>query len=255
MNKLIILLLVVSTASGCAGVKFAPANTNEPIPDAWKNRALYPAGVAGYEFQDLVGNVLVIRNSQDPLRVGLIRPDSYENKVIPITDPNNFYRSRIQKGAEAEGAYLAFAAKFSADDMAELTLVDVARAGIVLNDAGSFAEILSKMKAWVASNPKADPNSQRLWVKAVVLSRRAYSSHTKIDSNASGQVGDVTGVKTGVYRKDESTIKSVIIGFEAFDIDELSKQPPALGLTAGVLENLVEKHRFVGLIEGDSPIK
>ncbi|HCH5916167.1 TPA: hypothetical protein NK048_005091 [Vibrio parahaemolyticus] len=252
--QLLVLNLLVLGSIGCSGVKFSPAEVNEPIPETFSKRALYPAGVSGYEFQDLVGNILAVKSSKDPIRIGLIRPKTYENSVIPITNPNNYYRSRIQKGAEAQGSYLAFAGKFSADQMAELVLIDIARAGVVFDDAATWKEIQEAASRWVVKNPKTDPSIKRLWVKSVVLSRRLYSSHTKIDANATGQVGEVTGVKSGVYRKSENEIKSVMLGFEAFDIDELAQQSSSAGFIEVSKEEILESSRFTGVIKGNIDI-
>lgn len=242
--------LATLLTAGCAGVKFAPASVNKPVPEAFTQRSVYPAGVAGYDFQDLVGNILFVKANSDTLRIDVIRPSSYVNAVTPITDSNNFYRSRIQKGAEVQGAYLAFAAKFSAEDMAELTLDDIARSGIELKDEATWTEIKNKVVEWVKAHQKTDESSSRIWVKSVVLSRRIYNSHTKIEADASGQVGDVTGVKTGVYRKDEEGIKSVMLGLEAFDVDKLANEASKSRATAITPSELLEKSRYLGVIEG-----
>jgi len=243
-------LLAVALTCGCSGVKFAAAPINRQIPEAFTQRSVYPGGVAGYDLQDLVGNILFVETGKDPLRIDVIRPVGYVNAVIPITNSNNFYRSRIQAGAEAQGSYLAFAAKFSAEEMAELTLDDIARAGIELKDEATWTDIKNKIIAWVRGHSKTNPNSSRLWIKSVVLSRRVYNSHTKIDANASGQVGDVTGVKTGVYRKDEDGIKSVMLGFEAFDVDRLATEASKQRWLSLPPTGLFEKTRFTGVIDG-----
>jgi hypothetical protein len=248
--KYIAVLLVATIICGCGGVKFAEAPINKQVPAAFTKRALYPGGVAGYDFQDLVGNILLIETGKEPLRIDVIRPTAYINAVIPITDSNNFYRSRIQKGAEVQGSYLAFAANFSAEDMAELTLDDIARAVIELKDEATWTEIKNKIIAWVQGHTKTNPNTSRLWVKSVVLNRRVYNSHTRIKANASGQIGDVTGVKTGVYRKDEEGIKSVMLGFEAFDVDRLASESLEQRVLPLSPAELFEKARYIGVIQG-----
>jgi hypothetical protein len=253
--KYLALLIAVAGICGCAGVKFAPAPVNEPMPEAFTKRSVYPGGVAGYDFQDLVGNILFIEAENDPIRIDVIRPTGYKNEVIPVTDPNNFYRSRIQTGAEAQGSYLAFAAKFTADEMAELTLDDIARTGIVLSNEATWADIKNKIVAWVQAHPKKNPNAKRLWGKSVVLNRRVYNSHTKIDANTSGQVGDVTGVKTGVYRKAENAIKSVMLSFEAFDVDKLASEAARMRFFSLSADELLEKARYIGVIEGKIKIE
>lgn len=246
----IAVLVAVALTCGCSGVKFAATPVNRQIPEAFTQRTIYPGSVAGYDFQDLVGNILFIETGKNPLRIDVIRPAGHVNAVIPITDSNNFYRSRIQAGAEAQGSYLAFAAKFSAEEMAELTLDDIARAGIELRDEATWTDIKNKIIAWVQVHPKTNPNSSRLWIKSVVLSRRVYNSYTKIDANASGQIGDVTGVKTGVYRKDEDGIKSVMIGFDAFDVDRLATEASKKKALSFSPTESFEKARYTGVIEG-----
>jgi hypothetical protein len=171
-----------------------------------------------------VGNVLRVKKNDDPIRIGLIRPTDYKNIIIPITDPNNYYKSRIQKGAEAKGSYLAFAVNFKADQLAELELVDIARASVAFDNDSVFQHVIDKATIWVREHPYSDTSIKRLWIKSVVLTRRIYEDFTNVGVKASGQVGDVVGVSTGVYNKSEQSIKSVIIAFEAFDIDELVKQ-------------------------------
>jgi hypothetical protein len=237
----------------CAGVKFANAPVNADIPDSFKKRALYPAGVAAYDFQDFVGNILIIKENEDPLRIGIIRPASFTPIVIPIDDPNNYYKSRVQKGAEVKGAYLAFAANFSTEQLAELELVDIARAGISFDDQNNFQEVVEKAKIWVHDHPKTELSIKRLWVKSAVVTRRLYNDFIKIDANASGQVGDVVGVSTGVYNKSSTTIKSVILSFEAFDIDELVDQSSAIAQakSLGSIENKLDNSLFYkGSIKG-----
>ncbi len=224
----------------CSGVKFANSPTNKALPDSFTKRSLYPAGVAGYEFQDLVGNIIKIKANEDPVRIGVIRPDTYDNAVIPITDPNNYYKSRVQKGAEAQGSYLSFAAEFSAEQLAELELVDIARAGITLDNSTVFQQILTKATSWVQQHPKNDTSIKRLWIKSVVLTRRIYNDFTNVGAKASGQVGNVVGVSTGVYNKSEESDKSVIISFESFDIDEFVKVASGKDTTQMSITKLTE---------------
>lgn len=237
MKYLMILLLLTGILiSGC-GVQFADAPVNQELPESLVKRALYPAGVSIYEAQDLVGNILLIREGKDPLRIGLIRPDAYKTEIKVIEDSYNYYKSRIQKGAEVKGSYLTFAADFKADQMAELELFDFARAGVTFDVVSDFEEILTKLRSFVSNSPKIDTSINRLWVKSVVVTKRIYNEFTKIDANANGQVGDVVGVSTGVYNKTENAIKSGIIAFEAFDIDELVKQ----SIYADTLKTLTKK--------------
>ena len=189
-----IVTILALTLTGCAGVRFAQSPVNADLPESFTKRALYPAGIAAYDFQDFVGNILKIKQNEDPIRIGIIRPNLYEAKIIPIDEPNNYYKSRIQKGASTKGSYLAFTGSFSDDQLAEVELVDIARSGISFDNQNIFQEIVDKAKNWVSNHPKTDPTIKRLWVKSAVVTRKLYNDFVKIDANASGQTGDVVGV-------------------------------------------------------------
>jgi len=223
--KLLILLLISIGFCSCSGVKFAAAPTNIPLPGDFKDRILYESGIAAYTFEDLVGNVLLFKENNRPVRIGIVVPTGYVPNAITIPQNGsmNYYHSFIQKGAETQGSYLAFAADFANDQMAELTLEDVARADVPFTQQ-SFAELTSLLTSWVQSHPKNDPNVKRMWVKSVVLTTRLYTAGTKISANASAQIGSVVGVKSGIYSTNNETVKSTVIGFEAFDIDEFVGQ-------------------------------
>jgi len=239
---------------GC-GVKFAASPVNKTVPESFARRAVFTGSFDPYCFQDIVGNILSVEPDKDAVRIDVIRPAGYVNEVVLIEDSLNYYRSRIQTGAEAQGAYLLFAAKFSSEDLAELTLDDVARAGIELKEESTWAELRERIVTWVMDHPNPNPGRSRLWIKSAVLSRKVYTGYTKIDSSASGQVGEVTGVKTGVYRKDEESIRSVILGVEAFDIDLLARGLVSVGLTGRSREDSLKTARFTGVITGTLPKK
>ncbi|WP_394757973.1 hypothetical protein [Flavobacterium sp.] len=225
MVKLKSLFIIFSTLlASCGGVKFANAPVNLDLPKSFTDRTLYPAGDAAYDFQDLVGNILLVKENEQPSRIGLIRPDNYKNIVIPITDPNNYYKSRIQKGAEAKGSYLAFAASFTNEQLAEYELIDIARSGIVLDSEEIFNQIVRKIVDWIGKHPKTDNISKRLWVKSTVLTKETKYNFTKVEVNASGQIGEVVGVSTGVYLKNDLTTRGVFLSFESFDVDKLVNQ-------------------------------
>ena len=247
-------MLVSALLTGCTGLKLAESPINRSLPESFTKRALYPAGVAAYEFQDLVGNILRIKNDEDPIRIGLIRPNGFVTVVEPITDPLNYYKSRIQQGAEAQGSYLAFAANFKADQLAELELIDIARSGVAFNTDVIFNQITTQATAWVNQHPNSDSAVTRLWIKSVVLTRRIYNDYTKINVNASGVVGGAVGVSTGVYNNSEQSIQSVIIAFEAFDIDQLVEQlsvkDTLKSLFPKSIERLADLSIYSGTIQG-----
>ncbi len=231
------------------GIRTGFSSVNNPLPGPFVNRTTYPNDLAGAErFQDLVGGIVIIKQYMDPLMVGLIRPPMFISLIKPITDPNTYYKSRVQKGGEAQGSYLAFAAKFSVEDMAELELIDAAWSGITYDVDSTFEHILRKAEAWVASHPKSDTSVKRIWIKEVTLTRQLYSSLTKIKSNASGVVGPVVGVKAGVYNSNENVIKSVILGLVAYDIDQMVAQGKRLKGIAGSTDQIMKLSAFTNSI-------
>jgi len=222
VRKCIALVIVAFLIGGCdGGIKFAQLPVNVTLPEAFASRATYPGGVAGYNFKDLVGNVLLVDETDSPLLIGVLRPNGYKDSVKLITDPLNYYKSKIQFGAQAQGSYLAFAAGFKADQLAEVTLFDVAWAGINFGEGSTFPDIQQKIVTWVREHPKGpqDSTGQRLWIKSAVLTKKLVQSYVKIDMNASGQLA-VVGVKTGVYAESGDEVREVIIAIEAFDMDK-----------------------------------
>lgn len=231
--------------SGCAGVKFAEAPVNSVMPDSFTKRSIYPSAIAAYEFQELAGTILSVESGKDPLRVGIIRSQGQVPVSIPITESLNYYHSRIQKGVSGGGQYLAFAASMSAEAMVDYELDDIARASTDYTD-----DVITRLTAWVKSHPKPNNNTARLWVKSVVLTRQTLTNFVKIDANASGQVGEVTGVKAGVYRKAENSTRSTILGFDAFDIDQLVSQIEKASEGSKNHDSLLEKTRTIQKLQG-----
>jgi len=243
------------TLFGSCGVRFANAPVNADLGNVLDKRAIYESRVEPYTFQDLAGSILSIKDTLNPIKIGVISPAGFKDSVIPITDAQslNFYHSIIQRGAEAQGSYLAFAANFSADQMAELTITDIARAGVIL-DQNNFAEISSKLIDWVATHPRIDTTYRRIWIQSVVLSAKLYNSGTKIKADASGQVGSVVGLKTGVYNTNGETIKSTIIAFESIDVDQFAGQAKSSAAAHDVVETkAMQYNRFTAMIKGLKP--
>ena len=217
------------------GVRFTEVTPNLSLPDAYRERSIYPGGIAIYAPEDLVGNILFIREGKQPITGGKLYPINFTPKYNPLTSDQslNYYNSKITKGAEAEGSYLSFAASFSASEMAELEMVDIGFVNISLN-AEQFDDIKKKAQAWVQTNPKDVnvPGLQRIWVKSVVLTSRRFTASTEISANASGVASPAVKVGGKVYSTSNTSIRSVLMGFEAYDIDELGKTN--VKLAAGV---------------------
>ncbi len=234
LNHSIHFVVVFALMSSC-GVRFTPVTPTLSLPEAYRERSIYPGGIAIYTPEDLVGNILFIREGQQPITGGKLYPINFTPTYHPLTSDQslNYYNSKITKGAEAEGSYLSFAASFSANEMAELEMVDIGFVNISLN-AVQFDDIKKKAEAWVNSNPKdtSVPGLRRIWVKSVVLTSRRFTSSTEISANASGVATPAVKVGGKVYSTSNTSIRSVLMGFEAYDIDELGKTN--IKLAAGV---------------------
>jgi hypothetical protein len=225
LNHLSSLAIVMTFMTGCStGIKFASVTPNLDLPSAYTSRSIYQSGVAAYEFQDLVGNILIIKKSSldNPIRAGVITPTGFKDTVTLISSAAslNYYHSVITKGGALKGNYLAFSADFTDDEMADFTLVDVARASIEFN-ATTYTDVATQLKTWVQQHPKTDSTIKRIWIKDVVLSSSLYTAGTKISENASGVIGSTLGVNGSVYNTNNQTIKNTIICFEYFDVDDL----------------------------------
>jgi hypothetical protein len=228
--------------ASCDGVKFLSIAPNLDLPKAYTSRSIYESGVAAYEFNDLVGNILKIKtdNSHSPLRVGIIRTKDSDTSVHIIGEAAslNFYHSFITKGGELKGNYLAFAGGFSKDQMAEYTLFDLAYASILFSQE-SFDVLTKALKAWVKDHPKSD-SSKRIWIKSVVLTSGLYTAGNKIKANASGVLGSTVGVNGSVYNTNTQTIKNTIIGFDYFDIDEFVGSLNANAISGGMEDQKIK---------------
>lgn len=206
------------------GVRFTPVTPNLNLPEAYNERSIYPGGIAIYAPEDLAGNILTIRENEKPITGGKIIPAKTAIKYVPLTADQslNYYNSKITKGGEAQGNYLSFAASFKGDEMAELEMVDIGFVNISLN-TDQFNELKKEAQAWVKTHPKDNSGVKRIWVKSVVLTSRRFTSSTKISANASGIATPAVKVGANVYSTSNTSIRSVLMGFEAYDMDELGK--------------------------------
>jgi hypothetical protein len=233
MHKSIFFIVFLGLFS-CRGLKPGESPVNIPIPKEFADRTVFPTDLAGANrFQDLAGSIITFKAATTPIFAGLARPDSYVAVSVPITDPNTYYKSRIQKGAEIQGGYLQFAAGFTADQMAELELIDISWAGISFDTETPWNQVIKKAQTWVETHPKTDTTIKRWWIKEVTLTRRVFTSYAKIKADASGTVGPIVGLKAGIYNNNDNSVKSVIIGLVAYDIDQMVAQSKSVQGLAG----------------------
>ena len=245
-------LFLLPVVCGC-GVTFGDVKTNLPIPEGFRARSVYPSGVAAYTFEDLVGAILVLEEGKDPVRLGLILPPKYPVEVQVIEKPLHSYESRITSGASAQGGYLAFAADMKTDTIVHIKLADAAKAGIsYTQDPNAWPSIEEQLIKWVKEHPKKG-NETRIWIKELVLVSKSFNTYSKISSNASGQVGSVTGVEGGVYATYDKDDLTSIITFESVDIDRvvgLLKPNDDKSLLPLTPQALFNKARFAQEIKG-----
>lgn len=211
--------------SGCGGVRIAQSSINNTLPPAYTTRSIYPSGVAAYDFNDLVGNVLEIKKASatGPLRLAIIRPADYKDSIQILTQQNslNYYHSLITRGGAAQGAYLSFSASFTDDQTVEYTLYDIGQASIEFTPK-SFNEVETAIEAWVKQHPRTDTSTKRIWLKSVVLSSSLYTAGVKMTGSASAVVaGPAVNVNGSIYSTSNETIKGTIIGFDYFDVDDM----------------------------------
>ena len=253
--KLILALLLLPLLCAC-GVKFGDAPVNLPVPEGFRSRSVYPTGVAAYTFEDLVGAILVIEKGRDPERLGIVLPTDQTVEVHLIETPLHSYESRITAGAEAQGGYLAFAARMKSNSIAHIRLSDVARAGVrYVNRPDVWQSIESQLVEWVESHPKKG-NEKRVWIKELVLVQKSLNVYHEISANASGQVGAVTGVEGKVYATYEKDDLTTLVTFDCSDIDyvvDLLKRKEEKNFEAMLLtpEQILEKARYAQEIQGE----
>lgn len=207
-HSLIWALVFVFTYGCGGGIKFADEPMNRSLPEDYKNRKIYQqSDIFKYKLDSLVGRILVCKQKigdksklDCDLKLAPIRKDN--STPLIKTPEQKVYSSKIDRGAAAEGSYLAFAAKLSADQAAEVLITDSVLVFIQDDDIP-----IEKLKAYVKANPKVG-NENRYWIQGALLATIITRNLIKIDSNASGVVGTATGLKGQVYKNE---------GLEAID--------------------------------------
>lgn len=203
--KIKIMLLVLLSITGCAGIKFSDETVNKNLPSDFKNRNIYPeTDIFKYKMDSLAGRILVCQPDQIKERIydcdlkitRILKKDKKTKSSIPpetLTPERLVYSSKIDKGASAQGSYLAFAGSFSAEQAAEIIITDSA---LVYVDDDNIPE--KELKKYVRANPKKG-KERRFWIQGALLATIYQRDLVKIDANAEGVVGNTSGIKGKVY--------------------------------------------------------
>jgi len=228
---LFILTFFVLVLSGCVGVRFADETINRVLPDDFKNRNIYPeTDIFKYKLDSLVGRILVCQPDQINDRIcdcDLKITRIIKNGTTPetISPEQKVFSSKIDQGASAQGSYLAFAAKFSAEQVAEILITDSALVFIKDDDVP-----IEDLKQYVQSNPRVG-QEKRFWIQGALLATIIQRELIKIDTDAEGVVGNVSGIKGGVYNHRGQESNDYRISLLMPDIDrDLEKDIKAFSM-------------------------
>ena len=202
---------------GCGGVKFGNVpDWNIGLPDDFRNRILYEnTDILKYSLDQLVGHVVY----KDPDSAFVLKHRILVVNFTPVVtalDPatSQLYRSKIDRGAAAQGSYLVFAANLSESQAAEITIQDVA-VSLVPSE-----KIPNTLLVAEANKPKPNPKTKRYWIQGVLLATIAKAFYNQIDASASGVVGNTFGIGGKVYNNQSAANKDYKISLLLVDIDD-----------------------------------
>jgi hypothetical protein len=209
--------------ASCDGVKFADVEVNRPLPDEFKNRTFYAkTDIFKYRLSQLAGNVIVREaDSTAYVRLDRVVPEG----VVPIEkdvdeEGGEIYRSVVDRGASAEGSYLAFAGSLSANEIAKVQIRD--RHWVFIDLVPAVRDAIAD---WVEDHPNDDPAVKRWYVQGALLASITTDYYQEIDATASGVVGETLGAKGEVYNRFRETATDFRISLELLDIDALARAP------------------------------
>ena len=200
----------VAACAGC-GVRFTEEALNKKLPEDFTHRNLYtPTDIMKYHLDELAGSILYrMPNETEYRRVERIA--AKEVHVEPIK-AQVLYNSKVTNGASVQGSYLAFTADMKFDQVAEVTIQDTAQAFIPWNDVPADSLKVEKTKP-------LPPGARRYYVQGALLATIDKEYFHEISANASGQIGNTTGVGGKVYNSDKEIIRDFKISLLLVDID------------------------------------
>jgi hypothetical protein len=205
--------------AGCPGVRFANIpQFNKELPEDFKRRVLWnQTDIFKYNLQELAGHVIYAKGQAGEYDRGprYVKPDKYP--PLKIVESGEVYKSKIDKGASAEGSYLAFAAKLSGDQIADVAIIDTAQVFIPYEDIPMDA-LLEEAK-----KPAPPETTKRYYIQAVLLATVVTQYGAKIKADASGVVGNAFGAKGNIYNEEQTVSRDVRISLLLIDLDRLVK--------------------------------
>jgi hypothetical protein len=211
---------VVSTwlaGAGCGGVRFADVALNKDLPADYKNRVLWPQTDAfKYNLTQLAGHVIV----GDPKTGEFERgpryiKEGYEPKLGVIED-GAVYNSKVTNSAAANANYLAFAAKLSNDEAAEVTIVDT-------NDVFiPYEQIPHDALAEEARKP-APEGRAKYYVQGVLLATITIKNYHKIEADASAVAGNTFGGGGKVFNEANDVSKDFKISLTLIPVSSFGR--------------------------------
>jgi len=241
--RILLLLPLALTLSGCAGVRFADIpQFNRALPDDYRNRVLWKeVDIFKYNLAQLAGHVVT---TSDPSggrfeRGARILGRDTVPTLQPIRD-GTLYHSKIDRDASVEGDYLAFAAKLSDRQTADVVIVDTSQVFI------PFEEVPVEALLAEAAKERPTPSTRRYYIQGVLLATVTTRYGVQIDAGASGVIGSTFGAKGKVFNEEDTVSKDVRISLLLIDLDELTKKHAALNARPMSRDELILASRASG---------
>lgn len=206
-------------AVGCSGLRFGSVPVNEELPEDWKNRNLYHnTAHFKYQLQDLAGSLLQKKEGEKEFtRIGRQVAPGYV-PALKVIDDGKVYESKVDRGAEVQGSYLAWVAKLQGNQ----------KAGVLIQDVSSvfipYPDIPWKELAKLAVANPPQPGVQRFYVQGALLSSIVIEKYMEIEASASGVMGPAVGIGGKVYARQGSVSRDFRIALELIDIDKLNRE-------------------------------
>lgn len=210
---------------GCTGLKFADTPLNKALPQDYKNRVLWnETDVFKYNLEQLVGHIIYEEGTNGGYARGPRIVDRSKPPVMKAIEGGTIYESKIDRGAAAEGSYLAFAAKMDAKQSAEVQIIDNSQVFIPYENI----PIGDLLKAGASTNGAR----KRFYIQGVLLAGVLTKYSSEITADASGVVGNTFGAKGNVYNERGEIARDVRISLLLLDLDKLSLLSSASNLKA-----------------------
>ena len=204
--------------SGC-GLSFSNIpNFNKGLPEDFKRRVLWAeTDIFKYNLEQLAGHVIYAKAAVGQYDRGPRYVKPQKAPVLKVIDSGQIYHSKIDRGAQAEGSYLAFAAALSDDQTADVNIIDTAQVFIPYEDV-PMEDLLKE-----AAKPAPSGTTKRYYIQGVLLATVTTQYGVKIKADASGVVGNAFGAKGNVYNEEMTVGRDFRISLLLIDIDKLKQ--------------------------------